>query len=80
MVTKMFPFELALGKEAKKLMDLVIPMGWRNHSKETVGTIKGCEEKYAWAKKLLNRFKNGMRNMPTKHEGMWSLRLSNMCG
>jgi hypothetical protein len=25
----MFPFELTLGKEAKKLMDLAIPMGRR---------------------------------------------------
>jgi hypothetical protein len=49
----MFPFKLALGKEVKKLMDLVIPMGWRDHSKETVGMIKGREEKNAWAKKLL---------------------------
>ncbi len=29
LVTKMFPFELTLGKEAKKLMDLAIPMGRR---------------------------------------------------
>jgi hypothetical protein len=34
-------------------MDLVIPMGWRNHSNETVGMVKRREEKYAWAKKLL---------------------------
>ncbi len=27
LVTKMSPFELALGNEVKKLMDLVIPMG-----------------------------------------------------
>jgi hypothetical protein len=49
----MFSFELALGKEAKKLMDLAIPMGQKDHFKETMEIVKGCEEKYAQTKKLL---------------------------
>jgi hypothetical protein len=48
-------FELTLGKEAKKPMDLTIPMGWKDHSKETVEMVKGHEEKYMQAKKLLNQ-------------------------
>jgi hypothetical protein len=52
LVIKMSPFKLALGKEARKLMDLVIPMGWRDHSKETMEMVKGHEKKYAQAKKL----------------------------
>jgi hypothetical protein len=35
-----------LGKEVKKLMDLTIPMGWKDHSKEVVEMVKGHEEKY----------------------------------
>ncbi len=53
--TKMSLFELTLGKEAKKPMDLTIPMGWKDHSKETVEMVKGHEEKYMQAKKLLNQ-------------------------
>jgi hypothetical protein len=49
----MFSFKLALGKEAKKLMDLTIPMGSIYHFKEIVEMVKGCEEKYVQAKKLL---------------------------
>jgi hypothetical protein len=30
-------------------MDLFIIMGWRDHSKEAVGMVKGHEEKYARA-------------------------------
>jgi hypothetical protein len=36
-----------------KLMDLAIPMGWRDHFKEYVEFVKGCEEKYAQAKKFI---------------------------
>jgi len=39
-MTKMSSFELSLGKEAKKPMDLAIPMGWRDHSKEVVEIVK----------------------------------------
>ncbi len=53
MAIKISSFELALGKKAKKSMDLTIPMGSRNHSKEIVEMVKGCEKKYARAKKLL---------------------------
>ncbi len=53
--TKMFSFELTLGKEAKKPMDLTIHVGCKNHSKEVVEMVKGHEEKYAQAKKLLEQ-------------------------
>ncbi len=46
LVMKMSSFELALGKEAKKSMDLTIPMGQKDHSKEVVEMVKGHEEKY----------------------------------
>jgi hypothetical protein len=46
-------FELMLRKEAKKLMDLAIPMGCKFHSKEVVEMVKGHEEKYARTKKFL---------------------------
>jgi len=49
LVIKMFPFKLTLGKKTRKLMDLFIIVGWRYHSKEAVGMVKGHEEKYAWA-------------------------------
>ncbi len=52
---KMFSFELMLGKEIKKLMDLAIPMGWINHSKEALEMVNGHEKKYAQAKKLLEQ-------------------------
>jgi hypothetical protein len=38
---KMSSFELMLGKEVRKPMDLTIPMGWRDHSKEVVEFVKG---------------------------------------
>jgi hypothetical protein len=47
LVMNMFSFELVLGKESMKLMDLTILMGQRDHSKEVVEMAKGCEEKYA---------------------------------
>jgi hypothetical protein len=53
LMTKMSLFELALGKEAKKPMDLAIPMGLKDHSKKTVKMVKGCEKLYAQANKLL---------------------------
>ncbi len=34
-------FELMLGKETKKPMDLTIPMGHKNHSKEGMGMVMG---------------------------------------
>ncbi len=46
-MTKMCSFELALGKEDKKPIGLTIPMGQRDHSKEAVEMVKGCEKKYA---------------------------------
>jgi hypothetical protein len=50
---KMSLFELTLGKEVKKLMDLAIPMGRKDHFKEAMEMVKGHEKKYAQAKKLL---------------------------
>jgi hypothetical protein len=46
-------FELVLGKESMKSMDLTIPMGQRNHSREVVDMAKGRDENNASAKKLL---------------------------
>jgi hypothetical protein len=66
MVMKMSMFELALGKEAKKPMDLAIPMGKRDHSKKVVEMVKGLEELYAGTKKLLEKPKSNMKNMLTK--------------
>jgi hypothetical protein len=48
----MFLFELMLGKQTRRLMDLAISMGQRNHFKELVEMIMGCEEKYARANKF----------------------------
>jgi hypothetical protein len=45
LATKMSSFELTLGKEARKPMDLTIPMGHRYHSKEVVKMVKGREKK-----------------------------------
>jgi hypothetical protein len=39
--TKISLFELTLGKEVRELMDLTIPMGQRDHSKEVVEVVKG---------------------------------------
>jgi len=36
-------------------MDLAIPMGWKDHSKEVVEMVKRCEESYTQAKKLLEQ-------------------------
>jgi hypothetical protein len=51
----MSSFELTLGKEAKKPMDLTIHVGCKDHSKEVVEMVKGHEEKYTQAKKLLEQ-------------------------
>jgi hypothetical protein len=51
--TKIYLFELTLGKEVRKLMDSTIPMGQRDHSKEVVEVVKGRKKKYARANKLL---------------------------
>jgi len=42
----MLPFELTLGKEVRKPMDLTIPMKQKDHSKKIVEMVKGCEELY----------------------------------
>jgi hypothetical protein len=46
LVIKMLPFELTLGKEVRKLMDLTIPMRQKDHSKKILEMVKGCEELY----------------------------------
>jgi hypothetical protein len=56
---KMSPFELMLGKEAKKPMDLAISIKCKDHSKEVVEMVKGHEEKYARANKLLEQAQKG---------------------
>ncbi len=70
LTTKMSSFELALGKEARKPMDLAIPMRCKYHSKEVVKMVKGCEVKYPEPKSFSNRLKSNMRSMPTKYESM----------
>ncbi len=79
LVTKMSPCELVLRKEAKKPMDLTIPMGQRDLSKEAIGMVKRKnytpKPRNSW-----NRLKNGMRSMPIEQEGTWSLKLGNTCG
>ncbi len=72
--------ELVLKKKAMKPMDLTIPMGQKDHSNKVVEMVKRCEELCAKPKKYWSRFKNSMKNMPTKHKGRWSLRLGNTCG
>jgi hypothetical protein len=55
---KTSPYELALGKEAmKSLVDLTIPMGQRDHSKEAMEMVKGHEEFYAQPNTLGTSFK-----------------------
>jgi hypothetical protein len=39
-------FELTLGKEARKPMDLAIPMEQKDHSKEVMEMVKGHEKLY----------------------------------
>ncbi len=43
-MTKMFFFELTLGKKTRKSMDLAILMGQKDHSKEVVEMVKGREK------------------------------------
>jgi hypothetical protein len=52
MVTKMSLFDFVLGKNTKKPRDLTIPMGRKDHSKETKKMVKMRQEMYTWAKKL----------------------------
>jgi hypothetical protein len=78
-VMNMFSFELTLGKEAKKLMDLAIPMGWRDYFKEAMEMVKGLEKKMHEPRNFWKRFKSNMRSMPIKHKGVWSLKLGNTC-
>jgi hypothetical protein len=74
-MTKMSPLELTLGKEARK------PSPWdektipKKLSKWSRG-VRNCTPKL---KSSWSRLKNGIKNMPIKHEGMWSLRLGNTC-
>jgi len=42
----MSPFEFMLGKNTKKPMDLTIPMGRRDYSKETIEMVKRWQEMY----------------------------------
>jgi hypothetical protein len=39
-------FKLTLRKKAKKPMDLTIPMGQKDHSKEAVKMVKGHRQLY----------------------------------
>jgi hypothetical protein len=39
-------FKLTLGKKTKKPMDLSIPMGQKNHSKEVMEMVKGHGKLY----------------------------------
>jgi hypothetical protein len=47
LITKMSSFKLALGKEDKKPINLTIPMGQKDHSKEAMQMVKGCGKKNA---------------------------------
>ncbi len=73
-------FQLTLGKEAKKSIDLTIPKGKKNHFKEMMEMVKGREEKYAQTNKFLKQVQKNMKSMPKKHESMSNLRLGNTCG
>jgi len=55
-------------------------MGERDHSKEVVKMVKECEKLYTWAKKFLEQIQKRYDKHAIKHEGMWSLKLGNMCG
>jgi hypothetical protein len=55
-----------LGKKVKKPMDLAIPMGKHDHSKEVAKMVKRLEKLYAQAKKLLEKPESDMKNMLTK--------------
>jgi hypothetical protein len=52
----MSPFELALGKEVRKL--------WR--------WLRGVKINTFEPKSFWNKLKKGMKNMPLKYEGIWS--------
>jgi len=60
LATKMSPFELALGIEAKQPLDLTIPRTKStccDDSKNVEEMAKDCEEKKPWAIKLLEKMK-----------------------
>jgi len=61
-------------------MDFAIPMGRRNHSKETMELSKDVRKNMFETKSYWGMLKSGVRNMLIKHESMLSLKLSNMCG
>jgi hypothetical protein len=44
-----------LGKKTRKPIDLTIPMGWKDNSKEAMEMVKECEKLYTRAKKLLEK-------------------------
>jgi hypothetical protein len=44
------------------------------------GWSRGMKRNMPEPKSFWNKLKNGMKNMPIKHESMWSLKLGNMCG
>jgi hypothetical protein len=58
-------------------MDLAIPMGWKNNSKEVV---KGSEKLYI-PTNFLKKIGSKMlwKSMSTKHKIMWNLKLDNTC-
>ncbi len=80
LVTKMSLFELALVKETRKPMNLAIPMGRKEPSKEAMGWSKGMKNYTPKPKNSWSTLKNRMRNMSIEHEGTWNLKLGNMCG
>jgi hypothetical protein len=44
-----------LGKKVKKPIDLTIPMGWKDNSKEAMEMVKEHENLYTWTKKLFKK-------------------------
>jgi hypothetical protein len=73
---KMSLFKLGLGKEARRLMDLAIPMGQRDHSKEVVEMVKGHQKKRPKRRNSWNKLKSGMKSMSIKHKRISNLRLA----
>jgi hypothetical protein len=60
LATKISPFELALGIEAKQPLDLTIPRTKGtccDDSKNVEKMAKDCEERKSWAIKLLEKMK-----------------------
>jgi hypothetical protein len=74
----MFLFKLALGKEVSKPMDLAIPMGQRDHSKEVVKMVKKCENYTLELKSSWSKSKIDMKNMPIGRHAEFEI--WQMCG